>query len=227
MSADAIPAPSLRRSVYLCVNDVMNDVGAVGKDGEVTSGPARYKFRGIDAVVKAVGPALRAHGVICSPMVESYEYATVEVGSQRSRMASVRVTVRYRWFGPDGDSFDSVSVGEAFDSGDKATAKAMSVAFRTMLLQTLAIPTDEPDPDETTYERAGVIVTDAEWLASARRRLTEALGLAALEAIKAEVTRKYNNHEVSEQDYNDLGSVYGKAFSLLSVPPVGDQEALI
>ena len=41
---------------------------------------------------------------------------------------------------------------EAFDSGDKATAKAMSVALRTFLLQLLALPTDEPDPDSFTYE---------------------------------------------------------------------------
>jgi hypothetical protein len=40
------------------------------------------------------------------------------------------------------------------DSGDKATAKAMSVAMRTALLQALCLPTDEPDPDATSYERA-------------------------------------------------------------------------
>jgi hypothetical protein len=44
--------------------------------------------------------------------------------------------------------------GEAFDSGDKATAKAMSVAFRIALLQGLSLPTDETDPDAQTYERA-------------------------------------------------------------------------
>jgi hypothetical protein len=47
-----------------------------------------------------------------------------------------------------------VSVGEAFDMGDKATAKAMSVAYRTCLLQALTIPTDDPDPDESSYEQA-------------------------------------------------------------------------
>jgi hypothetical protein len=44
--------------------------------------------------------------------------------------------------------------GEAFDSGDKSTAKAMSVAYRTALLQALTLPTDEPDPDETVEELA-------------------------------------------------------------------------
>ncbi len=40
------------------------------------------------------------------------------------------------------------------DGGDKATAKAMSVAFRIALLQALALPTSEPDPDSSSYERS-------------------------------------------------------------------------
>ena len=47
--------------------------------------------------------------------------------------------------------FAPVVIGEAGDSGDKATPKAMSVALRTALLQTLMLPTDEPDPDSFTY----------------------------------------------------------------------------
>jgi hypothetical protein len=46
------------------------------------------------------------------------------------------------------------------DSGDKAVPKAMSVAFRTALLQALALPTDEPDPDASTYERAAAPKVD-------------------------------------------------------------------
>jgi hypothetical protein len=41
---------------------------------------------------------------------------------------------------------------EAIDSGDKSTAKAMSVAYRTALLQALTLPTDEKDPDHDQYE---------------------------------------------------------------------------
>lgn len=52
------------------------------------------------------------------------------------------------------DFITCITQGEAFDSGDKATAKAHSVAFRTAMLQTLCLPTDEKDPDVDTYERA-------------------------------------------------------------------------
>ena len=52
-------------------------------------------FRGIDAVVNAVGPALRKHKVIVTPEVRTYEYGTVEVGRNRTQMGHVRVLVAY------------------------------------------------------------------------------------------------------------------------------------
>ena len=69
-------------------------------------------------------------------------------------MAHVSVRVRYRFMAPDGSHVDAVVPAEAFDSGDKAVSKAMSVAFRTALIQALTLPTNEPDPDAEVYERA-------------------------------------------------------------------------
>ena len=45
-------------------------------------------------------------------------------------------------------------IGEGMDSGDKSSAKAMSVAYRIALIQLLAIPTGDRDPDHDVYERA-------------------------------------------------------------------------
>ncbi|HEX5997341.1 MAG TPA: ERF family protein [Jiangellales bacterium] len=131
---------------------VMADVQAVRKDDR--NAAQGYNFRGIDAVVNAVGPAFRAHGVICLPTVEDVSYAVVEVGQRRTPMRECTVRVRYTFHGPAGDSLECVAIGEAMDSGDKATPKAMSVAHRVALLQALCIPTDEPDADSQSYERA-------------------------------------------------------------------------
>jgi hypothetical protein len=132
--------------------EVMRSVSHVAKrDRNASQG---FNFRGIDAVINAVGPALRDHGVLVLPIVEEHIASTVEVGQKRTPMGHVVVRVRYRFVGPDGSQLDCVTVGEAMDSGDKATPKAMSVAFRTALLQALALPTDEPDPDSTSYERS-------------------------------------------------------------------------
>lgn len=131
---------------------VMKDVGAVKKGDRNTQG--NFNFRGIDAVTNAVYPALVEHGVIVAPRVLDYQYGTVVVGHKRTEMGHARLMVEFTFYGPEDDQIVAVTAGEAFDSGDKATAKAHSVAFRTALLQTLCLPTDEPDPDSTSYERA-------------------------------------------------------------------------
>ena len=112
----------------------------------------RFMFRGIDAVVNAVGPVLRKHGVVVCPNVERADYETVQTSTGKPATAC-RVLVTYSFYAADGSSIDARVAGEAWDSGDKACPKAMSVAFRTALLQALALPTDEPDPDGQTYER--------------------------------------------------------------------------
>lgn len=146
-----------------------------------------YKFRGIDAVINAVGPKLRDAGVFILPTVEHYGYETVKSSAGKD-MASVRLTVRFRFIGPMGDEMSAVVVGEAFDSGDKATAKAMSVALRTCLLQVLALPTDEPDPDAQTYERGDEQERDlGKWTGEVAAAGTDKAKLSALWArMKAE-----------------------------------------
>jgi hypothetical protein len=139
-------------SIYEALSAVMVDVQAVAKNDR--NDHQRFNFRGIDAVVNAVGPALRKHKVIVVPDVREHRFGTVEVGQKRTPMGHCVVHVAYVFYGPDGDSVECSVVAEAMDSGDKAYPKAMSVAFRTALLQALTLPTDEPDPDASSYERA-------------------------------------------------------------------------
>lgn len=136
-------------TVFQAVNKVMRAVDAVGK-GEKNQSQG-WNFRGIDGVLNAVGPALREHGVIAVPSIEDEIFSTVQT-SKGASMNTTKVKMRVRWYGPEGDHFDSVTWGESFDSGDKSAAKAHSVAFRTALIQTLALPTQEPDPDSFTYQ---------------------------------------------------------------------------
>ena len=134
------------------LSEVMKAVGAIAKKDKNTA--QGFNFRGIDSVVNAVSPALQKFGVVVVPSVEEYDYQTVEIGRNRTAMGHVRVKVTYTFIGVNGDAIKATVVGEAMDSGDKATAKAMSVAFRTALLQSLSLPTDEVDPDAHSYERS-------------------------------------------------------------------------
>lgn len=140
--------------IFKALVEVMNDVGAVRK-AEFNS-HQKFSFRGIDAVINAVSPAFRKHGVFCVPTVISSEYESVQVGQNRTVMGHARVMVTYTFHASDGSSVAATVSAESMDSGDKATAKAMSVAYRTALLQTLCLPTDEADPDADTFERSPV-----------------------------------------------------------------------
>lgn len=137
-------------TVHQALSKVMGDVQAIKKDSKNQA--QRFNFRGIDAVMNAVGPALRKYGVTILPEdVEVHRSnGTTASGKQT---AEVVVKVTYRIYGPAGDSIHGKVAAEAMDFGDKAIAKAMSVAYRTFLLQALTIPTDEPDPDSESYER--------------------------------------------------------------------------
>ena len=136
-------------SIVDALADVMSRVQAVAKSDRNTHG--NYSFRGIDAVVNAVGPALRAARVVVVPAVQQVEYSVVETSRGKPANAC-RVTVAYS-FHHGAESLTATVVAEAWDHGDKAAPKALSVALRTALLQALCLPTDEPDPDSVTYER--------------------------------------------------------------------------
>lgn len=130
---------------------VMSKVSGVGKGG--WNDQQKFKFRGIDAVVNAVGPALREVGGFITPKVIAKEYEHGATASGKPTV-EVKLTVQYSWYGTDGGEPVVAEVAsEAMDMSDKSTAKAMSVAYRTYLLQILMLPTDDPDPDSEYIER--------------------------------------------------------------------------
>ena len=139
-------------SVHQAWSAVMEDVREIRK--AETNTHQKYQFRGIDAVMNAVGPVFRRHGISCVParIVDSKHRDFVSKSGTAQHEAIV--TVEYRVTGPGGDSFTGEAIGESADSSDKATAQAMSVALRTFLLQGLTMPTDDPDPDHNTVDRA-------------------------------------------------------------------------
>lgn len=130
---------------------VMEDVQSIGK-GERNKAQG-FNFRGIDTVMNAVGPVLRKHGVVVTPYPEDITTSSYET-AKGTTMFSAIVKMRYTVRGPAGDSFEGGAFGEAADAGDKAVSKAQSVAYRVFLLQGLTIPTDDPEPDAESHQRA-------------------------------------------------------------------------
>lgn len=142
-------------AVQVALGAAKKAVGAVAK--EQRNAQQGFNFRGVDAVVNAAAPKLNEEGIVVLPEVLAYDYETIEIGAKKTAMGHVMLKVKYSFYGPEGDHLEAVVISESMDAGDKGCAKAMSVAYRIALLQVLNLPTDEPDPDMSSYERsAGV-----------------------------------------------------------------------
>ena len=138
-----------KMNVHEAINAVMRDVTYLEKGDKNTH--QGFNFRGIDAVMNRVGPAMRKHNLIATPyLVDKPTFGTKKTKSGEAKTVDIVVDVIFE--GPDLSQKVVRVPAESFDSGDKATAKAMSVALRTAYLQTLCLPTDEPDPDSFSYE---------------------------------------------------------------------------
>lgn len=110
-----------------------------------------FKFRGIDDVMNRMAQHLVEAGLVIVPNIRNREVYE-RVNSRGNPLFYVTVQVDFTvWSTVDGSSVVCSVPGEAMDSGDKATNKALSIAYKYMAFQLFAIPIDE-DPDRHTHE---------------------------------------------------------------------------
>lgn len=142
-------APSTAEGIVVRLVEAMREIRFIGKDQKNTG--QGFNFRGIDDLLNAVGPAFRKHGIIIVPTVTGITHDVREGRNAKLNHYIVTVAFMFMTAGTD-DHVTVITYGEAMDAGDKGVSKAMSVALRTALIQLLAIPTGEPDPDHDSYE---------------------------------------------------------------------------
>jgi hypothetical protein len=144
--------------VHAAWSRVMGEVLYIAKADATTTGN-RYNYRGVDRVVDSVAPMLRKHGIIVMPVNVRAEYTVIET-KNGAAMNYCRATVSFAIIGPRGDALSAPhpetgimgvllgeAIGEGFDSGDKSSMKAQSVAYREFLIKALAIPVSRPQAD--------------------------------------------------------------------------------
>lgn len=137
-------------NIYEAISATMSDVGAIGKNTKNTQ--QGFMFRGIDAVMNALQPALIKNHIFVVP--EVLEQTREERQSSRGGNLIYSICrIKYTFFAEDGSNVSAVVIGEGMDSGDKATNKAMSIAFKYACFQVFCIPTEEmKDPDAECHE---------------------------------------------------------------------------
>lgn len=137
--ADTTPA------IYKAIIGVMAEINAIGKDRK--NQQQGFAYRGIDDVMNELHAALTKNKVFVVPEVLNEERST---GKTRSGgdLFYTRLKIRFTFYTDDGSSVSAVVIGEAMDSGDKASNKALSIGLKYAMLQVFCIPTeDEKDPD--------------------------------------------------------------------------------
>jgi hypothetical protein len=156
MTAQSKVEPATGPHVYQAIAEVQGELAKVGiaKTRRNTQGSG-YNFRGIDDVYAALSPLLSAHKLVVVPRVLSREVIDRQ---SKSGGALFYVTVHAEFdfiSAIDGTTHTAATFGEAMDSGDKATNKAMSAAYKYAAFMTFAIPTEgDNDADATTHEVA-------------------------------------------------------------------------
>ena len=113
-----------------------------------------FDFRGIDDVYNTLAPLLAKNSLVVIPRVTSRTVTQYTTG-RGTLMFNVAVIVRYEIASAiDGSRTFAIAPGEASDSGDKATNKAMSAAYKYMMFQLFCIPIDVLDADASTPPEA-------------------------------------------------------------------------
>jgi len=114
-----------------------------------------YKFRGIDDVYNALSAHIAEAGLCILPRVTSRE-VTERTTRNGGVLFYTVLDVEFDFVAASDGSKHTVRVpGEAMDSGDKSTNKAMSAAYKYACMQAFCIPTEgDNDPDKTTHDVA-------------------------------------------------------------------------
>ena len=192
--------------VYAAINAVAASLAKSGIAKTRENKQQGYKFRGIDETYGALSPLLAEHKLAILPNMLERE---VQVRETKSGGAMYCVTVKASFdlvSAEDGSKHTVVTYGEAMDTADKATNKAMSAAFKYMAMMSFCIPlegvedADESHPEETlakavgssrdrdTVERRAQPVPDAAF--KERLEVAAKRGLADYEAAWKEGTKE-------------------------------------
>ena len=190
--------------VYQAINAVQAALAQEGIGKDRKNDQQGYKFRGIDDVYNALAPLLARNGLCILPRCT--ERICVERTNAKGT-ALFYVTVRAEFdfvASEDGSKHTVTTYGEAMDSGDKATNKAMSAAYKYAAMQAFSIPTEgDNDADAHTHEvstRRTINLNSPQrldWLESQRVAIFAAANVGELRAVMTAATQAAINENDS------------------------------
>lgn len=137
--------------VYRSITAVSADLARCGVGKNHRNADDRYDYRSIDDLLDRISPLLVKHRLCVLPRTLERTLSQ-RADKNGTIVSSVTVRVAFDLISSfDASSHSVETYGEAMDVSDKATAKAMSAAYKTAMFQTFCIPlSGVPDPDAVT-----------------------------------------------------------------------------
>ena len=112
-----------------------------------------YRYRSIDDVLNRLSPLLARHKLCVLPRALERTSAD-RVGESDLLLVGVVLRVAFELVSSvDGSSHTIEAFGEALDASDKATAKAMSSAYKHAMLQAFCVPVAQIDDADASPHR--------------------------------------------------------------------------
>ena len=115
-----------------------------------------FAYRGIDQIASLAQPLFGEYGIVMVPTVIELDVERIIKGNatmDSTPWTRTTVTVRFDIYGPGGaaDMISSTVIGLGDDNSDKGINKAMTAAFKNVLLRVLCI--GDPQDDTDQYQR--------------------------------------------------------------------------
>lgn len=139
--------------VYKSICAVQTELSKEGITKSRKNQQQGYNFRGIDEVYNAISPLLAKHNLCILPRMLSRSQTERE--TQKGGVLFYTIVEAEFDFvsAEDGSKHTVKTYGEAMDSADKSTNKAMSAAYKYAAFQAFAIPTEgDNDADAHTHQ---------------------------------------------------------------------------
>lgn len=191
------------------------EMPAIGKDQTMGGGSQSYNYRSIEAITSHASVLFGRYGIVPKPHKITREVKEIRMGSGSSIWTEDTLTVVYRLYGPGGSKDYLTTAGFvalARDNSDKGTNKALTQAFKQMLLQVLVIGDNKDDPD--SYSPAAgqpervAPPTPEEWATSVGWQGKAEMDDAKREAREALKVR-VDAGELTREAGNEAWKVYG------------------
>lgn len=186
-------------AVYQAINEVAAELAQMGIAKNSKNQMQGFNFRGIDAVYNTLAPLLAKHKLCILP--RCLERICVErTNAKGTALFYVTVKSDFDFVSIDGSKHTITTYGEAMDSGDKATNKAMSAAYKYAAFQAFCIPTEETaiDADAETHEVVKVTLSESQFsdLIIAINEATDVKPIGAM--LKSAVTQGATEKQLNE-----------------------------